>query len=363
MIKQFDADDIADLCLGSVFLATGGGGDPYVNQLLVEQALRAHGPVTLITPQDLDANALVVAMGEAGAPMVRMEQLPVGDEPAAALMAYQAATGKRVTHVIPFEIGGGNSVLPLIAAAVHGLPIVDGDGMGRALPEAQMMTFPLAGLSPTPALAIDYQGDTLLFNTRSTSDYERQLRAVLQAMGGMVLTVEFPMSGTQVASAAVPNTLTLARDLGRLLRSIRGEAAEGLPHIIDFFKGTLYRGCKQVFAGKVVDFQRRTVGGFDVGSVAIDATDGHSAEITIRNEYLAILSDGKPLASVPDLITLIDEDSSQPINAERLSFGQRVRVLAIGAPPHFTTQDALKVVGPEAFGFDFGFSPTFPNTP
>jgi hypothetical protein len=357
MTDLLHAEDIADLCLGSVFLATGGGGDPYVNQLLVEQALREHGPVTLVSPEALPVDAFVVAMGEAGAPMVRMEQLPVGDEPAVALSAYEKATSQKVTHVIPFEIGGGNSVLPLIAAAAHGLPVVDGDGMGRALPEAQMMTFPLAGISPTPALAIDYQGDTLLFNTRSTEDYERQLRAVLQAMGGMVLTVEFPMSGSDVRRTAVPNTLSLARDLGRVLRSVRGEAANGLPHIIDFFKGTLYGGCTEVFAGKVVDFQRSTIGGFDVGSVTIDALNGDSAEITIRNEYLAVLLSGKPLASVPDLITLIDEDSSQPINAERLSFGQRVRVLCIGSPPHFTTEKALQVVGPKTFGFDFPYKP------
>ena len=32
-------EDIADLCKGSVFLATGGGGDPYVSQILVEENL------------------------------------------------------------------------------------------------------------------------------------------------------------------------------------------------------------------------------------------------------------------------------------------------------------------------------------
>lgn len=360
MTKQIAASDIADLCLGSVFLATGGGGDPYVNQLLTEQALRDHGPVTLISPTDLPKDALIVAMGEAGAPMVRLEQLPVGDEPIRAFSAYQDITGQTITHVIPFEIGGGNSVLPLIAAAAHGVQVVDGDGMGRALPEAQMMTFALAGLGPTPALAIDYQGDTLLFNTRSTQDYERQLRAVLQAMGGMVLTVEFPMTGAQAASAAVPNTLSLARNLGALLRSIRGEAEYGLPHIRTFFDGTLYRGCRQVFAGKVVDFERRTLGGFDVGTATLDALDGSTAKIIIRNEYLAAFVDDKPIASVPDLLTLIDEESSQPINAERLSFGQRVRLLVIGAPSHFTSEDALGVVGPEAFGFDFPFEPAFP---
>ncbi|MEM6832273.1 MAG: DUF917 domain-containing protein [Pseudomonadota bacterium] len=357
MTQTIGPDDVAALCLGSVFLATGGGGDPYVNQLLTEKALRKHGSIQLVMPDALPDDALVVAMGEAGAPMVRMEQLPVGDEPLKALRAYEEATKRTVTHVIPFEIGGGNSVLPLIAAAALGLPVVDGDGMGRALPEAQMMTFPLAGIAPTPALAIDYRDDTVLFNTKDTAAYERQLRALLQVMGGMVLTVEFPMTAADIRAAAVPGTLSLALKLGQLLRSIRGEAEAGLPHIITFFETTLYRGCKQLFAGKVVDFERRTVGGFDVGTAQIDSLSGETARIDIRNEYLAITVGDTPLATVPDLITLIDEESSQPINAERLSFGQRVRVLGIGAPAHFQTDAALEVVGPKALGLPFTYTP------
>jgi len=46
-IDVIEVRDVADLCRGSVFLATGGGGDPYVNQLLTEQALREFGPVRL----------------------------------------------------------------------------------------------------------------------------------------------------------------------------------------------------------------------------------------------------------------------------------------------------------------------------
>jgi DUF917 family protein len=36
------------------------------------------------------------------------------------------------------EIGGGNGIQPLMAAAHLGLPVVDADTMGRAYPEAQM---------------------------------------------------------------------------------------------------------------------------------------------------------------------------------------------------------------------------------
>ena len=45
------------------------------------------------------------------------------------------------TALISNEIGGSNSLEPLIPAAITGLPVVDADGMGRAFPEIQMKTF------------------------------------------------------------------------------------------------------------------------------------------------------------------------------------------------------------------------------
>ena len=69
-------EDIADLCAGSVFLATGGGGDPYISQILVQEALRKYGPVDLMPLSELPDDAFVVTIGEVGAPSVSLEQLP-----------------------------------------------------------------------------------------------------------------------------------------------------------------------------------------------------------------------------------------------------------------------------------------------
>ena len=48
---------------------------------------------------------------------------------------------------MPMEAGGVNSMLPIAAAARLGLPMVDCDGMGRAFPELQMVTFTIGGVS------------------------------------------------------------------------------------------------------------------------------------------------------------------------------------------------------------------------
>jgi hypothetical protein len=65
----------------------------------------------------------------------------------------------------------------------------------------------------------------------------------------------------------------------------------------------------------------------------------------------------KVVASVPDLITMVDHETSSPINSERVDYGQRVTIFGIGCPPHYRTERALKVVEPRAFGFDFVYMP------
>lgn len=55
--------------------------------------------------------------------------------PAAAEPA--APAGGRLAALAGFECGGGNGLEPLVLAGRMGLPVLDGDLMGRAFPELQ----------------------------------------------------------------------------------------------------------------------------------------------------------------------------------------------------------------------------------
>lgn len=358
-------DDVADLCTGSVFLATGGGGDPYVSQLLVEQALREYGPVTLTALATIPDDALVVAIGEVGAPTVSLEQLPIGTECLDVVDRFEAWTGRKITHIVSFEVGGANSVIPLVTAAAKKIPLLDGDGMGRALPEAQMMTFAIEGVCPTPAVAVDYTGSAVYFDTRDTLVYERQVRNIAMAMGGMVFTAEHPMSGEQAKRAIVPGTISFALALGRELSGNRGSAKDAVSRLEPLFAASDYGVLRHLYTGKIVDIDRRIMGGFDVGRAVIESLDGRQLPmtLTIKNEFLAATIGERVVASVPDLITMVDHETSQPINSERVHYGQRVSIFGVGCPPHYRTARALDVVGPRAFGFDFDFVPLEKRSP
>ncbi len=56
------------------------------------------------------------------------------------------------------EIGGGNSIQPLMAAAHLKRPVIDSDMMGRAYPEAQMTSVAVGDLEPCPLTTVDVRG-------------------------------------------------------------------------------------------------------------------------------------------------------------------------------------------------------------
>ena len=79
--------------------------------------------------------------------------------------------------------------------------------------------------------------------------------------------------------------------------------------------------------------------------------------VDIQNENLIAFEDGVPLATVPDLITLMDIETGVPMTTESLGFGQRLHVIGMPAHPRWITPDGLALAGPRAFGYDLDYVP------
>ena len=57
------------------------------------------------------------------------------------------------------------------------------------------------------------------------------------------------------------------------------------------------------------------------------------------------------LATVPDLISLVDEDTGQPITTEEVRHGLRVAVVAMPCSSLWTTPQGLAAGDPITFGY------------
>jgi DUF917 family protein len=352
-------EHLKDLARGAAILGTGGGGDPFIGRLLVEQAMREHGPVTVLDPEDLDDDAFVIPTAQMGAPTVIVEKIPRGTEPEMALQALETHLGRKADATMPIECGGINSMIPLLVGARTGLPVVDADGMGRAFPELQMETFSVYGVPGSPMAIAGESAETVIIDTGSDNrQMEWLARGITIRLGGVAHIAEYSMTGEQLKRTAVPRTLALGLSIGRAVREARESNADPIEALRRALAPTLYNNLRVVFRGKVVDVERRTIEGFARGKAKFVSFDGNSdMEVQFQNENLVALVDGEVRCVVPDLICVLEADTGEPITTEGLRYGQRVTVVGISTPDMMRTPEALDVFGPSCFGLDVPFVP------
>jgi uncharacterized protein len=353
-MRRISVEALDDIARGAAVLGTGGGGDPYIGKLMAQGTLRRRGDVDLVDPMELEDDDVVVPSAMMGAPTVMVEKIPRGDEIVNAFKALETYLGRPVRATMSIEAGGLNSTTPFTVAAELGIPLVDADAMGRAFPELQMCTPTLYGVTATPMAIADEKGNSAVINTVSNRWTETLARTLTVDMGCSAMIAIYPMTGKQVKETCVLNTITLIERIGQTIRTARERHADPVEAVRHATNGYL------IWRGKVGDVERRTVAGFARGEATItgiDEYDRQSLRIAFQNEFLIAQTKDEVLATTPDLITIVDDETGEPITTESLRYGFRVSVLSITCDPRWRTPEGLAVVGPGYFGYEVPYVP------
>jgi hypothetical protein len=354
-MKQIGIEQLDNIALGAALLGAGGGGDPYIGKLIAINAIRECGPVELIDPDDVPDDAFIMPIAMMGAPTVMTEKAMGGNEYRIIADMVAQYFGKKVYATMPMEAGGMNSMLPIAAAARLGLPMVDVDGMGRAFPELQMVTFTIGGVQATPMALCDEKGNSVIFNTITNKWAEELARSVTMSCGGSVTVSLYCMSGEKMKKFGVKRIVTLSEQLGRTIHELKN-STEGTPEE-NFFRQT---GAFKLFKGKISDVLRETRGAFNFGKAVLDGIGeykGRSAYIEFQNENLVANVDGQILATTPDLITLVDAETFHPVTTDALKYGKRVYMVGLRCNEMWRCDKGIELVGPRYFGCDVDYIP------
>jgi DUF917 family protein len=149
--------------------------------------------------------------------------------------------------------------------------------------------------------------------------------------------------------------MTRCQTLGRAIRDLKNQT-EGTPEE-SFFRAT---GGFKLFQGKITDVLRETRGAFNFGRVVLDgigAYKGRGAFVEFQNENLLASVDGEILATVPDLICLVDTETFTPVPTDTLKYGKRVYVVGLKCFELWRCEAGLALVGPRYFGCDTDYIP------
>ena len=351
-MRELTLDQVDDLALGATLLGTGGGGDPYVARLMLRQAIKEYGPVKIVEASELPPDGLVMTTAVVGAPTVLLEKIPAGYEFVTSVKALASYLGKEPAALMPIEVGGLNTPLPLATAAELGLPVVDADGMRRAFPQIEMTVFTLAGILASPMSVSDEKGNLCVFETITNQLGEILVRGAVMSLTLANAFSSYSMTASQVNDHAVLGSITYCADLGRHLTAVQHGEAGAYERFLEFAEASI------IFSGTIVGVERRTTEGFSKGTVTIEARDGseRTMQIGIQDEFLVATEDGRAVVTAPDLICILDAETATPITTETLTYGQRVNVVAMPCAPEWHREGMLELVGPRAFGYDLEYT-------
>ena len=355
-MRKLDLQDIEDIALGAALLGAGGGGDPYVGKLVAMGAIKENGPVTLLDPEEIDDDAQILCIAMMGAPTVLAEKAIGGNEYKVLCEMMGQYLSKDITAIIPIEAGGVNSMLPIAASAKLDIPLVDADGMGRAFPELQMVTFTIGGITACPMALTDEKGNSVIFNAVDNKWTEELARSVTMSCGGSVSVALYPLTGAQLKKYGVKNIVTRSQKLGQAIRTVKDCDGDKTPEQ-NFFEFT--EGYK-LFKGKISDVLRETRGGFNFGKVVLEGIGeykGHEAFVEFQNENILANVDGEIVATAPDLICLVDSETFAPVTTDALKYGKRVYIAGLKCFEMWRSEEGLKLVGPRYFGCETDYVP------
>lgn len=344
-------------------LGAGGGGSAGYSLPLAQHAVAEHGPVRVVDLTDLAADELVMPCAYLGAPDVAVERIGTGRESVGIRRQVENHFGRPVAALMCTEVGGFNGPGAVALAAHAGLPLLDADGMGRAFPGIEQVAMQLAGVTPSPSVLADEHDRVVLVQAETGEWLERLARNVATAFGARGVSSEYVMTVDQAAGSVVVGSVTKALDIGRVLCDCEQEGVStrsAVDRLAEEFGGirlaegrvTGVHSVKHDATAVLATNSRSTV-----LLEGINRDEGRWLRLEVGHEFLAVLEDGEVLATVPDIITMFDAYTGEPVMVEALRYGLRVIVLALPCPPLWRGQAGLNLVGPKAFGLDLDYTP------
>lgn len=350
-------EDIEPLLEGLAIYGTGGGGSPEWGRAILEQDFSVGRELGIIDLSEISDGGTVVSGGIMGSVKI-LEEMGTSNvmahwedrfELLEVTRVMEGVLGKKIDYVVPFEVGGLNTPVILSLGARMGVPVLDGDALGRSAPETQMTSFIGHGISLTPMPLIDFNGNVVVVQDAVDSTYPDQLgRYVVTKGGGLGANNHYPMTGLQAKRAVIPNTISASLDLGRAVLNARERGEDPVEVVAKKVNGAL------LFEGEISELREEESMGFYFTTAVIEAQGELSKrkiELIIKNETMMLRIDGETKALFPDLLLMLDPGSGRGLMSTELGVGSQLAL--IGVPCHPRLREAA--VSPQG---RLAFSPT-----
>lgn len=329
-------DDISPLLEGLAILGTGGGGNPEWGKMILEQDVRMGRSWVLLDPDDVADDATVVSGGIMGSvkalEAIGFENVLQGWERNFPLQEVtkimSKLLGRPINAILPFEAGGLNTPVIMSLGARLGIPVVNGDALGRSAPETNMTSLIGHGITIPPMPLIDQYGNVVIVQEAAEPTYPDEIGRFVVSKGGyMGANNHYPMTGKQLKQAVIPHTITGALALGQKIEAARRRKVDAIAVVQEHF------GASYVFRGRITALREEEHLGFYFTTAALASEKGQSAELVIKNETMLYRLDGQTVCMFPDMTLMLEPDTGRGIMSVELKVGSEVVLMATPCHP------------------------------
>lgn len=369
---KLDQEDLKNIASGACFLGSGGGGAYATGMQIAE-----HFTLEAVNVYDIDdiqkenkstnQTNYGVVTAVMGSPE-KMKGIKNGKSNAESIKKLIEIKGIKLDQIkciVPVEIGALSSVIACVTAAELGIPVINADGAGRAVPKLNMTTFSIehkfADINPCILLAknSDHVALDITDGPTAASTVESLARPTLSLpkFDGMA-TIALWLIDLNNLEIVLPiqGTLTKCLELGRSIQhSLKGTEPINLDEIIKTLCKINYEPKTILSNCTLLSATTTSTGGFDNGIIMVrNEDDNELLKIIFINESLLLWSDKKsaPRVIAPDLISYIiipegtneqyiysNGDIMEDGKLRKDLFGAKIIVICMEAPPELKEHD------------------------
>ena len=290
---HFDREQLESMFFSLSFLGSGGGigfidGANILNHVSLEG-------LTVQSIDSVDPNKIYVVAGGIGAPAAIRDDLEnIIKSIAVSAQTLASVKGKELGGILSVESGSVNSVIAMVVSQELGVPLIDVDGAGRAVPSLTNLTYAHEAYPISPVILTNPATQTpTTLNLTDASDAEGQIRDLISSpgwseVGGLAL---WSQTGAELqASQVIQDVFLRAYNLGRYV--VNAWDSNGILTLRDYLKaqGELF------FANNYVleNFEVVTAKGFDTDQLTLTAANDQQLVILALNEDLLFGDESAP---------------------------------------------------------------------
>ena len=367
MVKIQNDQEIQDFVRGCTFMGTGGGGDPETGVAWLEAARDEGIEIGWVAPSEIPDDvwtACPFLMGSI-APLTdeakrRMQDLDLTNEPYKSIQAesirlLEKHMDVKVGALVAIELGGSNTAGAIAAAGRLGIPAVDGDYTGRAIPEIPQTTPYLNDLPLWPISSVDKYGNLCVIQESVGYEMAGRMGKFLAASSfGLAGQAGFLFKGSDMKRAVISGTLSDCLHIGRSIRESREAGRNPIHELVDRLNGWL------LFEGEVSKKGWEDKEGYYWGTHTISGEgefSGSEFKIWFKNENHVSWLDGRTYVTSPDMLNVVNRETGEPYANSQIEEGQQVAVIGLRAVEQFRSPRGIDILGPRHFGFDIDYTP------